>query len=535
MPKSDYSFDHLVEKYSRLPSYDYIFVSTGFAGLGRLQHASSLDDLCQYHLEALLHSFPSSTLIIPSYSYTFGESAPGSLACFSKQTPSKIGPFSNYLINNKIGLRSPDPMVSVITIGPKQDSILKNLPNNSYGHDSIFARLLDTSTLCMSIGLGTNWTPFIHYLDYINMEPYRYDKLFSGYIQDDYKQKIKTVWNYSVPVRITNAEGNCIKLGKLAEYECLWTRQEIGRGLINSIPYDQYFEFALSQSKNIRWLTATGPPTHTEFPRQITSKQSDHNQTPNIESDSIPILGKPTRPLVGDCLSVVNKELINQLIGATVDHFCIHTGANIGGHVIPEAWIPMSLTIKAQNGDTLSVNDRNTLFRMVHEYSRSISINLSCLESIYSNNDCFIADPCLSCVEPIFALKKTYQSWLIERFKSSRPVELTFESQLHKSSVSFILLRNTKSSCQNNQVIVVDSLLFSDLKIGSLQNFLDQGFTLIIGPTTYSYHYSLLYLNSTHIYSFSSNGLDKLIIPRGMNPSDNRKLNKLETISYCLV
>ena len=71
----------------------------------------------------------------------------------------------NYLMKNIA--KDWDPMVSVV-VGQEQDYLLNDLPNTSYGPDSVFERLLTRNTLCMSVGLGTNWTPFIHYLDYIN-------------------------------------------------------------------------------------------------------------------------------------------------------------------------------------------------------------------------------------------------------------------------------------------------------------------------------------------------------------------------------
>ena len=66
MHKFDYTFDELKQLYSKFPTYEFIFVSTGFSSLGRLQNASSLDQLCELHYRALIESFPSSTLVIPA-------------------------------------------------------------------------------------------------------------------------------------------------------------------------------------------------------------------------------------------------------------------------------------------------------------------------------------------------------------------------------------------------------------------------------------------------------------------------------------
>ena len=538
MKKFDYSVDDLKIIYSKIPRSEFIFVSTGLANLGRLKDASSLDQLCKLHYCALIESFPSTTLVIPSYSYTFGESIPGSLACFSRSTPSKIGPFSNYLIKHNIGKRSSDPMVSVIAIGPEQTSLLKNLPRTSYGHDSIFERLLFRNTICMSVGLGTNWTPFIHYLDYINMVPYRYDKLFCGYIQNEENSREKVIWNYSVPVRKVNAEGNGIKLGKLAEYEGFWRQDQIGRGLINTISYKEYFDFASNLSKSNRWLTASGPPISIEFDRDLDHSSLDKTSN-QVDKNGVPILGSHFRPLVGDNLDDIYTDLKSNLTGATIDFFKIHTGANLGGHVLPEAWIPLSLEIKARNQEPLVIDNYNLLTCMVHEYSRSFSVKEQTLSemNLFNLDNCDLKSYQL-CTEPVFDLKRTYKNWFVQRFKLHDQLDLTFKADLQKSAASFILLRNTKCSSRKLQSILIDSLAFSqnkDFYIKNVVRYLEEGFDIIVGPCIYSYHYSLRYLKSTNIFSVDMKKLRELTMPYGPNSSDNDNINKFETLAFCLV
>ena len=73
-------------------------------------------------------------------------------------------------------------MVSITCKGANCSNIISNIPRNSYGHNSVFARMLEINTKCLSIGLGPNWTPFIHYLDYLviqslDMTSYSMEKL----------------------------------------------------------------------------------------------------------------------------------------------------------------------------------------------------------------------------------------------------------------------------------------------------------------------------------------------------------------------
>ena len=61
--------------------------------------------------------------------------------------------------------------------------IFKNLPHTSYGKDCLFERLLKLKNLkILSLGLGTGWAPFFHYVENLANVPYRFKKT----IQEDY-------------------------------------------------------------------------------------------------------------------------------------------------------------------------------------------------------------------------------------------------------------------------------------------------------------------------------------------------------------
>ena len=382
----------------------------------------------------------------------------------------------------------------------------------------------------MSVGLGTNWTPFIHYLDYINMVPYRYDKLFCGYIQNEENSREKVIWNYSVPVRKVNAEGNGIKLGKLAEYEGFWRQDQIGRGLINTISYKEYFDFALDLSKNLNWLTATGPPIKTEVKRPTKILQSSPGFNQN--NCSAPILGRDTRPLVGDNLEDIYIELRRNLLGATIDLLAFHTGSNLGGYVIPEAWTPLCLEIKSSDQDIFAIYDQYTLKHMVHEYSRSVAYEEQVFQdmSLFNHED-YALTPYLLCIEPVFALKLAYKEWFIQNFKHHSPLSLSFKAELHKSMASFVVLKTTYAPKRISQAIIIDTLNLQpcDLDMNLLAQYLKEGFDIVIGPRKYAYHYADIYLKSTNIFSIGQQSLGKLSMSRGPNLSDNKSVNKIET------
>ena len=75
-------------------------------------------------------------------------------------------------------------MVSVSGSRPLIKKIFKNLPYTSYGKDCLFERLLKLKNLkILSLGLGTGWAPFFHYVENLANVPYRFKKKT---IQEDY-------------------------------------------------------------------------------------------------------------------------------------------------------------------------------------------------------------------------------------------------------------------------------------------------------------------------------------------------------------
>jgi aminoglycoside N3'-acetyltransferase len=196
-------------------------------------------------------------IFVPTYSYTFSSKK---MSIFSPhKTKSKIGYFPNFFMKMKI-IRSIDPMVSVSGFGPMAKSILIDASNTSYGKNCVFERMLNIKNLkCLTVGLGINWIPFLHYLDWLNKVPFRYDKYFKGFIKLKNKNKFFVNWHYPVRyLRDKSTISDGYKLGNLAYKNNMFKESDIGRGKIYSIDYKNYFEFCKKKTKINKWLTANG-------------------------------------------------------------------------------------------------------------------------------------------------------------------------------------------------------------------------------------------------------------------------------------
>ncbi|SVD41323.1 uncharacterized protein METZ01_LOCUS394177, partial [marine metagenome] len=257
-----YTFEDIVVclKESGIKQGDTIFFTTGLGMIGLPPEGiKNLDDLNFFFLEAIKKVLgKNGNIFVPAYSYTFGKSTACNLAIFDPvSTPAETGSFPNYFLKQKGVIRSTDPMVSVAGLGPKCNAFFENIPNNSYAEGSFFSRLVKSDAKCCSIGLGPNWTPFIHYADWLYKVPFRYDKLFYGLIKNG-NWLVKTPWIYSCRILCEESMPTAYNAARLATKAGIWNFAPIGRARIYSAKINDYFEFICSHLEKDKWFLAKG-------------------------------------------------------------------------------------------------------------------------------------------------------------------------------------------------------------------------------------------------------------------------------------
>ena len=257
--KFTYSDLVLALKKCGIKKNDSVFLTTNISliGVPKTNTKNHLLTKCQWILKGLKKIIgKNGNIFVPTYSYTFDSKKVNTFIV--NKTESKIGYFPNFFLKENI-IRNIDPMVSVSGMGSKAEDILLNSSHTSYGKDCVFERLLKIKNLkCLTIGLGINWVPFIHYLDWINQVPFRYDKYFKGYIKLNNKKFILK-WHY--PVRYLKDKSSIsdgYKLGNLAYKNGMFKKSKIGRSSIYSINYQDYFYFCKKKTKYNKFLTSNG-------------------------------------------------------------------------------------------------------------------------------------------------------------------------------------------------------------------------------------------------------------------------------------
>lgn len=242
-----------------LPEGCSVFLTAGVGFLGPYLDKDPFEDLATAILQRLGKL---GTLVVPSYSYTFGKrkSTEEDLPRFNVQnTRSDLGQFSEWFRKSVASDRSRDPMVSVAMFGHRASLLAKDLPATSYGHGSIFERLLTEDCFVLNVGLGVKWTPFIHYVDFLCDVPHRYAKRFTGVIENETSSYICN-WTYHVPYRCANARGLGEANGLAALDAGIWTFAPLGRARVFLSSYREYFDFTLERTRRDPWNLAVGPP-----------------------------------------------------------------------------------------------------------------------------------------------------------------------------------------------------------------------------------------------------------------------------------
>ncbi len=237
---------------------DCLFLSSSLGMLGRPKGFKA-KDLNKIFLKTILDIIGNrGTLFVPTYSYSF--SSKNKKGVFDiKKTKPKIGSFPNFFIKQNSIYRNADPFVSVSGKGFLAKKILSKSNFSSYGKNSVFHKLVNVKKAkLLNIGLGPNWTPFIHHAEYVSKISHRFEKVFEGYTRNNNKLK-KIKWVYFSRVLINQTKANVYKVGSRALRKQIWNSQELGRSNLYLSNYKRYFKFVLSELKKNKWALTNGP------------------------------------------------------------------------------------------------------------------------------------------------------------------------------------------------------------------------------------------------------------------------------------
>jgi len=355
---------------------DVIYVTSSLAMMGRPPSSvKSSNQLCDMFYSPLVDAIGGNgTVIVPVFSYTFGKGNATEPAIFHPQnTDADIGLFPNFLLKQEGVKRTRDPMLSMAYIGGNISYLTDNLESSTYTENSFLARLAKSKAKFLNIGIGVGWLPLVHYIDWLLESPYRYNKIFNGYIAEG-DELIAKSWMYSVRTLIENSLPDTEEIGVRALNKGIWKTAKIGGRDVYCCDCKEYFEFALNEIKKNPWLVAKGPEINPLFAEKQRTGEEKHLI---IENDFNPInwlryFNSLRRDVVSDSMDAalfsIKKYFPLNITRNT-------TGKVLFGRVVPERWFVKKASIKDSRGRELLNIDNDG--QDVYSYSLPISSTVS--------------------------------------------------------------------------------------------------------------------------------------------------------------
>jgi aminoglycoside 3-N-acetyltransferase len=168
---------------------DVLYIEMDLAKFGKLYDATLSKNL---FLQEFLNLFlklvgPTGTLILPTFSYSWGDDSPSKIFDV-KNTKGKTGLFPEYLRTKENCHRTLDPMFSFIAYGYQAD-YFTNIQDQSFGQESTFEKMHLKNAKLMTFGLPQFDPTFVHYVEQYFHENihdigYRFLKKFQGTLVD---------------------------------------------------------------------------------------------------------------------------------------------------------------------------------------------------------------------------------------------------------------------------------------------------------------------------------------------------------------
>ena len=337
-----------------------VHVSTGMLGLA--PECKSQDDYSKLVYKALRSIVgDNGTIIVPTYTYSYCRNE----IYDAENTPSTVGPFTEYVRLLPNAIRSCDPIFSVAGVGPLMPTLVKDIANTCFGEDSLNQRLVNYNAVICTIGLGLHYATFRHHIEEMAQVPFRYKKLFQGTsitkdIHNQYYTKDEE-WIYSVPLLSKNGQADAQELEKILKKKGVCKESKLGRSSVSAIYAKDYFDCGMQELCKNKWLTAVGPAAD---PVLLEEQRVGVQKFPislGINSE-ISKLAKVIFDLPRDHVSDgITKaiELLGSVFPGIVHKF--QTGYQKGNLIVPEKWSQKRASIRNADNQLLFTTDKNEL------------------------------------------------------------------------------------------------------------------------------------------------------------------------------
>ena len=334
---------------------DTVFVHASLDELGRLKELSDSAEIYKAVYDGLRSIVgDQGTILVPTYTFSFCKRE-----VFDVQTtPTDGGPWSTstgfleYFRKRPGVIRSADPIHSVAGLGPKSEQLLNDLPNTCFGVDSVHDRLAKAGAKICMLGVGLDEATFRHHVEEIAQVPFRFKKLFTGYVRDGESLR-KAGWVYNVRIMSDNGFPDGTRLERKAIEAGACRVARLGLGEIKAIGCKEFFDLTLGELTHDHWSTARGPagdPVELEKRRVGIPAFTATLPVNATEAEMMDELWSLPRDLVSDGYDVALEALATQL-PMTIHEY--PTGTECWSWIVPEKWTCREAYLETMDGKRL--------------------------------------------------------------------------------------------------------------------------------------------------------------------------------------
>jgi len=325
---------------------EVVFVEMGLARSGQVDGTGSMVESCEETLAALLEVIgPSGTLFVPTFTRSFERFDEFDFATSpalegESEEPAK---FAEVVRRHPCAVRSEDPLFSVAGIGPMAERILSDLPNSSFGADSVFDRLLKLNARVCLIGVNVEDSVLFDFVEESAGVPWRYKKLFTGKVTRSGKTK-RQGWIASVTNRSLIEESHAARTRCASEAAGLVCRAAVGGSEILSAKMEDLCSFLKSKLAD-------------EADRLPVIRKEDSEPTLEVQlppaasiSEMISALWRLPRDIVSDGYDAALHALATQVPMNILEY---PTGTECWTWLIPEKWSCRDARLETVDGRVL--------------------------------------------------------------------------------------------------------------------------------------------------------------------------------------
>jgi aminopeptidase-like protein/aminoglycoside N3'-acetyltransferase len=334
---------------------DLVFVHACAEPLGRADGVSDDAGLAALLYDSVREAVgPKGTVLVPTFTFSFCRQEPFDPA----RTPAIAGlwntfpAFPEHVRALPGAIRSRDPIFSVAGVGPRAAELLTALPPVCLGEDSVFARLRKAGGKLVLLGVGLHEATFRHYVESVCRVPWRFDKLFTGRIRENGRER-KEGWLYNVRIASREADPDGERLEQLARERGVRRAAPVGRDEIVVADAQAFYELTVDALARDPWFSARGPasdPLALEDAR--TGGRAEAALLPEnaTMAQIVDGLWRLPRDLVSRGFDEAMLALANQ-VPMTVHEY--PTGAECWTWILPEKWSCQEAYLETLDGRRL--------------------------------------------------------------------------------------------------------------------------------------------------------------------------------------